>query len=85
MSVMTPEPTTIRPDDNDSYQQGYTDGELAALTRLPSRRAHARAAMAHPYDPNYAAGYTDGYLDQTAQNAAVRLRALLALKPEETR
>lgn len=85
MTVMSPEPTTAHPNDDDSYQQGFTDGELAAITLLSSRRAHARAAMAHPYDPAYAAGYIDGYLDQTAENAAARLRALLAIKPEETR
>lgn len=61
-----------------SYQLGKEDGALAAITRLSSRRAHARAAMAKPYDPDYADGYIDGYLDETAANAAHRLRTLLA-------
>jgi hypothetical protein len=54
-----------------SYDDGYTDGELAAITHLPSRRVHARAAMADPYDPLYAQGLIDGYLHATAVNAAL--------------
>lgn len=65
-----PEPT--------SYEAGRLDGQLAALTRFPSRRAHAIAAMAEQYDEDYADGYLDGFLDQTAENAAQRLRDLLA-------
>jgi hypothetical protein len=83
MSLMTPETTTTNPDDP-SYREGRLDGELAAITRLSSRRAHARAAMAAPYDQAYADGYIDGFLDQTAANAAHRLKTLLATsrKPE---
>jgi hypothetical protein len=47
-----------------SYNDGYTDGELAAITHLSSRRIHARASMADPYDPLYAQGLIDGYLHQ---------------------
>ncbi|MFC9497690.1 hypothetical protein [Streptomyces sp. NPDC056982] len=54
----------------DSYNDGYSDGELAAITQLPSRRAHARAAMADEHDPLYAQGYIDGFLHATAVNAA---------------
>ena len=79
MSLMTiaPANTGDQPEPT-SYQQGYLDGQLAALTHLPSRRAHARASMAAQYDTDYATGYMDGFLDQTAENAAHRLRALLA-------
>lgn len=45
-----------------SYDDGYTDGELAAITHLPSHRIHARAAMADQHDPLYAQGLIDGYL-----------------------
>lgn len=75
---------TFAPADTDdeqpktSYDAGLLDGELAAVSRLSSRRAHARAAMADDYDPLYAQGYMDGYLHQTEVNAAHRLRALLA-------
>jgi hypothetical protein len=55
-----------------SYDAGLLDGQLAAVTRLPSRRAHAIASMADQYDPLYAQGYIDGYLHQTNVNAAHR-------------
>lgn len=77
MSITIPETTTTSPDDP-SYRDGRLDGQLAAITRLSSRRAHARAAMAAQYDRAYADGYMDGFLDQTAANAAHRLKALLA-------
>ncbi|MER6092501.1 hypothetical protein [Streptomyces bluensis] len=53
-----------------SYDQGLIDGELAALTKLPARRAIARAAMAEQYDPLYAQGYSDGYLAGIQRNYA---------------
>ncbi|MFD7615718.1 hypothetical protein [Streptomyces sp. NPDC059802] len=52
------------------WTTGYTDGELAAMTGLSSRRIHARAAMADDYDPDYATGLIDGYLHTIAVNAA---------------
>ena len=55
-----------------SYDAGYFDGELAAITKLPARRAMARASMADQHDPLYAQGYADGYLNATAVNAALR-------------
>ncbi|MFE1767273.1 hypothetical protein ACFW81_24025 [Streptomyces angustmyceticus] len=55
---------------DNSFDTGYLDGELAAITGLPSRRAHARIAMAEDHDPLYAQGYSDGYLNATAINAA---------------
>lgn len=45
-----------------SYDIGLEDGELAAITKLPARRAMAIASMADQYDPLYAQGYSDGYL-----------------------
>ncbi|MCX4792446.1 hypothetical protein OG369_42480 [Streptomyces sp. NBC_01221] len=53
-----------------SWTAGYTDGELAAMTGLSSRRIHARAAMADDHDPDYATGLIDGYLHTIAVNAA---------------
>lgn len=70
MSLMNPE-TTNTPADDNSYNDGYTDGELAAITKLPARRAHARAAMAEQYDFAYATGYIDGYLHQIQVTAAL--------------
>ncbi|MFD8626647.1 hypothetical protein ACFV4E_22650 [Streptomyces hygroscopicus] len=55
---------------DDSFEAGYLDGELAAMTGLNSRRATARMAMAEQHDPMYAQGYSDGYLNTTALNAA---------------
>jgi hypothetical protein len=70
MSAMTPETTNTPPAGN-SYDDGYTDGELAAITHLPSARVHARASMADMYDPLYAQGLIDGYLHAIAVNAAL--------------
>ena len=71
MSLMTPETAAASPGDGNAYDAGYTDGELAAITGLPSRRAHARASMADQYDPLYAQGYIDGYLHAIQVNAAI--------------
>ncbi|MFG2359445.1 hypothetical protein [Streptomyces sp. NPDC048521] len=69
MSLMTPETTPTG--SADSYNDGYTDGELAAITHLPSHRVHARASMADQYDPLYAQGLIDGYLHAIQVNAAL--------------
>jgi hypothetical protein len=55
-----------------SFNDGYLDGELDAIGGLSTRRAHARAAMAEQHDHLYAQGYSDGYLNATATNAAQR-------------
>jgi hypothetical protein len=55
-----------------NYDDGYTDGELAAITGLPARRALAHASMADQYDDLYAQGYSDGYLHATAVNNVLR-------------
>lgn len=54
-----------------SYDAGLQDGELAAITKLPARRAMAIASMADQYDPLYAQGYSDGYLNGIQLNAAL--------------
>jgi len=79
MSLMTIAPAAA--DDEQpktSYDAGLLDGELAAVSRLPSRRAHAIASMADQYDPLYAQGYIDGFLHQTDVNAALRFHTILA-------
>lgn len=70
MSITIPEPTAANPA-GDSYKDGYTDGELAAITKLPARRVHARASMADPYDTLYAQGLVDGFLHAIQVNAAL--------------
>ncbi|CAK7288600.1 hypothetical protein [Streptomyces misionensis] len=70
MTTQIPENAAISPADS-PYDDGYTDGELAAITGLSSRRAHARAAMADAYDPLYAQGYIDGYLHAIQVKAAI--------------
>jgi hypothetical protein len=75
MTTMTPETTTPSPDDENSYNTGYDDGELAAITKLPARRAMARAAMADKYDPLWAQGFADGYLHQIQVTAALNSKA----------
>ncbi|MFR9794178.1 hypothetical protein ACL07V_37085 [Streptomyces sp. MB22_4] len=70
MSIQIPENTSIGSAEN-PYNDGYTDGELAAITGLSSRRAHARAAMADQYDPLYAQGLIDGYLHAVQVNASI--------------
>lgn len=77
MTAMTVHTSQSRPDDNPSYKAGHLDGELAALTGLSSRRAHARAAMARPYDPAYADGYLDGFDHQTDINAHIRFNQIV--------
>lgn len=71
MSLTLPEPTAANPHGNDSYNAGELDGELAAITGLTSARVHARASMAHPHDPDYAAGYIDGYLAEIQRAYAI--------------
>ena len=78
MSIMTIAPAATEPADDNSYNAGYSDGELAAITKLSSRRAHARAAMADDYDPLYAQGYIDGYLHQIQVNYALAEKAKAA-------
>lgn len=69
MTTMTITSADTTGPDN-SWTTGYTDGELAAITGLPSRRIHARASMADQYDPMYAQGLIDGYLHAAAVNYA---------------
>ena len=56
--------TSNTPSNGDSYDAGYFDGELDALSKLPAAQAHARASMADAHDPLWAQGYADGYLNQ---------------------
>jgi hypothetical protein len=70
MTTMTIAPATTGEPRKTSYDHGLIDGALAAITRLSSRRVHARAAMADQYDVLYAQGLIDGYLHQIQVNAA---------------
>ena len=63
MSSPTFAPVTT-PNGDDSYNAGYFDGELDAISKLPAAQATARASMADPHDPLWAQGYADGYLNQ---------------------
>lgn len=63
MTTMTITPHNT-PNGDDSYNAGYFDGELDAISKLPAIQAHARASMADPHDPLWAQGYADGYLNQ---------------------
>lgn len=76
MTVLTITASAAAPEpEPGSYNQGESDGELAAFTGLASARVHARAWMAEQHDPMYAQGYLDGYLAETARNAALRTGA----------
>ncbi|MCX4885940.1 hypothetical protein [Streptomyces sp. NBC_00847] len=78
MTTMTLTPADLGDEQEPtSYDQGRLDGQLAAVDRLTSRRAHARAAMAAPYDQAYADGYLDGFDYQTDINARIRFHRLL--------
>ncbi|MEU3261018.1 hypothetical protein ABZ694_25050 [Streptomyces albidoflavus] len=57
---------------------GYLDGELAAHTGLSARRANARAAMAHPHDPQWASAFLAGYQAATADPGRRPTRRKLA-------
>lgn len=63
MTMQISEPTAMNPAD-DSYNAGYFDGELDAISKLPARTAMARVSMADQYDQLWADGYADGYLHQ---------------------
>ncbi|MFF8458881.1 hypothetical protein ACF06T_30600 [Streptomyces albidoflavus] len=54
---------------------GYLDGELAAHTGLGARRAYARAAMAQPYDPQWASAFLAGYQAATNETDPARRAA----------
>ncbi|NUS82735.1 MAG: hypothetical protein HOY75_08275 [Streptomyces sp.] len=75
MSILTIAPAATEPADGSSYNDGYTDGELAAITGLSSRRVHARAAMADQYDVLYAQGLIDGFLHAIQVNASLTEKA----------
>jgi hypothetical protein len=70
MTTMTFAPAHAGDEPTTSYDTGLQDGELAAITKLPARRAMAIASMADQYDPLYAQGYSDGYLHGIQLNAA---------------
>ncbi|MEW2266909.1 hypothetical protein [Streptomyces sp. NPDC047868] len=69
MTTMTFAPAATEPGDN-AYNAGYTDGELDAATKLPAAMATTRASLADQYDPLWAQGYADGYLDEIQRNHA---------------
>lgn len=71
MSILTIAPATTEPSDGNSYDIGYFEGELDALTKAPSRIVHDRASMADQYDPLWAQGLIDGYLHQIQVTAAL--------------
>ena len=64
MTAMTVHTSQSRPDNDASYNAGFLDGELDAISKLPAALATARASMATPHDPMWADGYSDGYLAQ---------------------
>ncbi|MDX3000007.1 hypothetical protein [Streptomyces scabiei] len=64
MTIQTLAPANDSRGDNNSYDAGYFDGELDAISKLPAALANNRASMADPYDPIWAQGYADGYLNQ---------------------
>ncbi len=64
MSITTFATTPTSPGNDDSYNAGYFDGELDAISKLPARTAMARVSMADQYDQLWADGYADGYLHQ---------------------
>lgn len=70
MSVMTVHTSQTPADDDKSYEIGFLDGELDAVSKLPARLAMARASMATPHNPMWAQGYDDGYLSAIGLNAA---------------
>lgn len=63
MSILSIESATTDPAES-AYNAGYFDGELDAISKLPAATATDRASMAEQYDPQWAQGYTDGYLAQ---------------------
>ena len=68
MSLMTIAPNTNGNADS-SYETGFLDGELDAITQLPADLHTARASWGDLYDPMWAAGYTDGFIHATTLNA----------------
>lgn len=64
MTTMTIAANQTGPEGENSYDAGYFDGELDAISKLPAALANNRASMADAYDPIWAQGYADGYLNQ---------------------
>ncbi|GAA0500879.1 hypothetical protein [Streptomyces olivaceiscleroticus] len=52
-----------------AFDDGYTDGSLAALTGLDSRTAHDHIDQLAEIDPLRAQGFADGFIDTTTANA----------------
>jgi hypothetical protein len=63
MTTMTTATNTPSPS-GDSYDDGYFDGELDAISKLPAIQVEARASMGAEHDDLWAQGYSDGYLNQ---------------------
>ena len=72
MTTLAPAHTLLGPGGSTSYETGYLDGRLAATDKTPSSIVLSRATTADQYDPLWAQGYNDGYLDQTTLHAALR-------------
>lgn len=72
MTIQTLETVLASPGGSNSYETGYLDGRLAAVDKTPASIVLSRAAAADLYDPLWAQGYDDGYIDQTALHAALR-------------
>lgn len=51
-----------------SYQAGFLDGELDAVSQLPAEMHTVRASWGDLHDPMWAAGYTDGFIHATTLN-----------------
>lgn len=68
MTAMTVHTSQSRPDNDASYEAGFLDGELDAISKLPAALATARASMAALHDPMWAQGYDDGFLHAIALN-----------------
>lgn len=73
MTALTVHSTTTGNDDGDSYNIGYFEGELDAITHLPRSIALARVSMAGAHNHLWAQGYQDGYLHQTQVTQALEL------------
>ena len=76
MTAMTVHTSQSRPDGDASYEAGFLDGELDAISQLPAHLATARASMAGPHDPMWAAGYDDGFIHATTINALNRQESI---------
>ncbi|NUQ95823.1 MAG: hypothetical protein HOY79_04440 [Streptomyces sp.] len=70
MTVMTVHTSEPGSNADETYNNGFLDGELDAISKLPAALHTVRASWGDLYAPVWAQGYTDGFQAATETNHA---------------